>query len=305
MAALDTVGVVADAVALALPVIPGGAGAAIRASRAAKMGIDALQTADQAINVGQGAAQAIDEYQQGNYGWSSFYAGMSAMGVRGLGAKGSELSKDIRNLSEAEKAGVKLEAHSGDLAAPAPTQKAPETPQPLDNTVKPAPAVGANAAAPAAGKSSVGPSPSSATPAAGMPEVSPAASSSVSPGIASGEVRFKKWKRGEAIDKPLPDGSSPSWDVVQSRYWKNRYEAVKNTNEFDPDNLDRMRRGNAPLDYNPRTGEFEPRELHHVTAQQYNGPNSPLNIRELTPDWHAEVDAFRQRPGIQTTRGIR
>jgi RHS repeat-associated protein len=122
---------------------------------------------------------------------------------------------------------------------------------------------------------------------------------------ASGQVRFKRWRRGEAIDKPLPDGSVPSWDVTRQRYWKNRYEASKNTGEFSASNLERIRRGRAPVDYNPRTGQFEERELHHVIAQQHGGPNSPLNLRELTPDWHAEVDALRIREGVKTTRGIR
>jgi len=131
------------------------------------------------------------------------------------------------------------------------------------------------------------------------------APSSAGPGIASGEVRFKRWKRGEAIDKPLPEGTSPSWDVVRQRYWKNRYEASTNTGEFSAANLERMRRGSAPVDYNPRTGVFEERELHHVTGQQHGGPNTPLNLRELPPDWHAEVDPFRIREGVNARRGIR
>ena len=131
---------------------------------------------------------------------------------------------------------------------------------------------------------------------AGAPEASRTA--------ASGEVRFKRWRRGEAIDKPLPDGSAPSWDVVRQRYWKNRYEATS-SGEFSASNLERMRRGRAPVDYNLRTGAFEERELHHVIGQQYGGPNNPLNLRELTPDWHAEVDPFRVREGIKATRGIR
>lgn len=65
-----------------------------------------------------------------------------------------------------------------------------------------------------------------------------------------------------------------------------------------------MRRGTAPVDYNPRTGVFESRELHHVVAQQHGGANAPLNLRELTPDWHAEVDPLRIREGVATTRGI-
>ena len=65
-------------------------------------------------------------------------------------------------------------------------------------------------------------------------------------GAATGEARFQRWRRSEAIDKPLPDGRNPSWDVVRSRYWKNRYEASRSTGEFSAANLERMRRGTAP-----------------------------------------------------------
>lgn len=118
-------------------------------------------------------------------------------------------------------------------------------------------------------------------------------------------IKFKRWKRGEAIDKPLPDGTPPSWETVQQRYWKNRYEAAKGSGEFAPRQLAEMRKGNAPMDYNSRTGKWERRELHHVEAQRHGGDNSPLNLRELTPDWHAEVDPFRHVPGVKPTRGIR
>ena len=47
---------------------------------------------------------------------------------------------------------------------------------------------------------------------------------------------FKRWKRGERIDKPLPNGDMPSWDVIRSRYWKNRYLTSKGTGEFSPAN---------------------------------------------------------------------
>ncbi len=126
-----------------------------------------------------------------------------------------------------------------------------------------------------------------------------------SDGVADGSVTFKRWQRGEAIDKPLPDGTAPSWETVQSRYWKNRYQAAKNSGEFSPSQLAEMRRGNAPMDYNPRTGNWESRELHHVDPQRHTTDNSPLNLRELTPDWHGEVDPFRRVPGITVKRGIR
>ena len=59
------------------------------------------------------------------------------------------------------------------------------------------------------------------------------------------------------------------------------------------------------MDYNPRTGQWERRELHHVDPQRHTVDNSPLNLRELTPDWHGEVDPFRRIPGITPNRGIR
>ncbi|WP_157203893.1 hemagglutinin repeat-containing protein [Marinomonas sp. SBI8L] len=127
------------------------------------------------------------------------------------------------------------------------------------------------------------------------------AESKVLASTAKSEIKFKRWKNGEAIDKPMPDGSAPSWNTVRSRYWKNR--AVSSNGEFSDDNIMRMREGNAPLDFNPRTSKFESRELHHVEPQRVNGSNSPLNLRELTPDQHGEVDPFRHT--VPTTRGIR
>jgi hypothetical protein len=127
----------------------------------------------------------------------------------------------------------------------------------------------------------------------------------ISEGQADGSVKFTRWKPGDAIDKPLPDGTAPAWGTVQSRYWKNRYAASKGTGEFTEVQLREIRKGNAPKDFNPRTQEWESRELHHVKGRQYEGGNNPENLRELTPDWHAEVDPYRQRRGINATRGIR
>lgn len=101
---------------------------------------------------------------------------------------------------------------------------------------------------------------------------------------------FKRWRRGEAIDKPMPDGSPPSWDTVRSRYWKNRYEASKNTNEFTQANKDLMKQGNAPLD------EYgHPHELHHNNPQRNGGAdvNNPYNLREVTREQHAAIDPHR------------
>ncbi len=118
---------------------------------------------------------------------------------------------------------------------------------------------------------------------------------------AKGGVKFKHWKNGDAIDKPMPDGSAASWNTVRSRYWKNRSTA--SNGEFSKENLARMRQGKAPMDYNSRTGKFEPRELHHVTPQRAGGNNNPLNLRELSPDQHGAVDPFRHT--VPTKSGIR
>lgn len=131
------------------------------------------------------------------------------------------------------------------------------------------------------GPGDVAPTPDTPAPSVGHPE-------------APGNIKFKRWKRGEAIDKPMPDGSNPSWDVVRERYWKNRYEASKGTREFDAENMARMRRGSAPQDYNPKTGQMESRELHHVDPQRNGGSNGPLNLREVTPDQHRALDPYRR-----------
>jgi RHS repeat-associated protein len=127
----------------------------------------------------------------------------------------------------------------------------------------------------------------------------------VRPGRGFRPVAFKRWQRGEPIDKPMPDGNAPDWKIVQDRYWKNRYEEAKDTGEFTPAQLAEMRKGNAPMDYNPRTGRWERRELHHVIPRKYGGSSDPGNLRELTPDWHGEVDPDRKVRGISPSRGIR
>ncbi|MGN6939228.1 RHS repeat-associated core domain-containing protein [Neisseria sp. P0012.S006] len=101
---------------------------------------------------------------------------------------------------------------------------------------------------------------------------------------------FKRWKRGERIDKPLPNGDMPSWDVVRSRYWKNRYLASKGTGEFSPANMSRMKRGRAPLDANGN-----PMELHHHVPQRlgHADRHSPFNLREVTREQHAALDPYR------------
>ncbi|WP_424405463.1 RHS repeat-associated core domain-containing protein [Pasteurella sp. PK-2025] len=104
------------------------------------------------------------------------------------------------------------------------------------------------------------------------------------------DVKFKRWKPSDAIDKPLPNGANPSWNTVRSRYWKNRYHASQGTGEFSASNMQRMKKGRAPLDANGN-----PMELHHHIPQRYQHPNrhSPNNLREVTREQHASLDPFR------------
>ena len=84
-AALDALGMVVDTAAVLTPFVPGGAGAALKASRATGL-LGKAQLVDQAFNFGQGAAEAVSEYRQGNLGWGTFYAGMTGLGLRGMEA---------------------------------------------------------------------------------------------------------------------------------------------------------------------------------------------------------------------------
>jgi RHS repeat-associated protein len=80
-ATLDAVGIAVDAVATAVPFVPGGAGAGIKAIRASS-GFAKLRYVDQTASFAQGVVQGIDEYSQGNCGWGTLYAGMAVVGAR-------------------------------------------------------------------------------------------------------------------------------------------------------------------------------------------------------------------------------
>ncbi len=57
-AVLDGVGIIADAAAVALPLVPGGAGAAIKGARAVDKAVDAVSSASKAENVVRGSSKA-------------------------------------------------------------------------------------------------------------------------------------------------------------------------------------------------------------------------------------------------------
>ncbi len=87
MASLDAFGIVVDSVALAVPLVPGGAGVAVKAYRLAHAA-EALKTIDQALNVGQGVTESYGAFHNGDEGWGSFYGGMAALGAGSLAKQG-------------------------------------------------------------------------------------------------------------------------------------------------------------------------------------------------------------------------
>jgi Metallopeptidase toxin 4 len=104
-AAVDALGIVADAAAIALPGVPGGAGFAIKAYRAAKVGVKALQYADRAVNTHQAVTAAGDSFGKGNYVDGAINTAFALVGAKGI----NESAKALGNLDELRsgKAGVK------------------------------------------------------------------------------------------------------------------------------------------------------------------------------------------------------
>ena len=95
-AAIDALGVIADAAAVALPGVPGGAGIGIKAYRAAKITVKVLQTLDRAVNVGQGIANTYKNIEEGNYGWAAVNAGLTIFGIGALQDAGRGLNRAIK-----------------------------------------------------------------------------------------------------------------------------------------------------------------------------------------------------------------
>src|SRR5262249_54933945 len=97
---MDIFGVGVDTVALALPLVPGGVGAAIKSYRAGKealqvgtkaynleRGLRAAQIINAGLNIGRGASASNRAFSEGSYGWGTFYLGMTALGIRGVPGK--------------------------------------------------------------------------------------------------------------------------------------------------------------------------------------------------------------------------
>jgi len=106
-----------------------------------------------------------------------------------------------------------------------------------------------------------------------------------------------RWRLGEPINTPMPDGRYPSWETARRRYWRNRWNNGPSGNppfEWNDENIRNMRRGRAPLDANGR-----PIELHHHTDTQAAGRAGTAqdvhrqdNLREVTREQH--IDEHRR-----------
>ena len=103
------------------------------------------------------------------------------------------------------------------------------------------------------------------------------------------------WKLGDPIDKPSATGKAPTWDTMRSRYWKNRALDPNAVELYGADNVELMKRGQAPRRPNPDApGGVESMELSHESVPQREGGTT--DVVERWPCEHAAVDPFR-RPG--------
>jgi RHS repeat-associated protein len=96
-ASLDALGIVLDAVALALPGIPGGAGLGIKAFRAYKAGntsrriFNMFQFGERALNVGIAGGEAYLMYKDERYGWATVNGLFAMIGTAGAGSSAKRL----------------------------------------------------------------------------------------------------------------------------------------------------------------------------------------------------------------------
>jgi RHS repeat-associated protein len=97
------------------------------------------------------------------------------------------------------------------------------------------------------------------------------------------------WKVGDPINNLTKSGKVPSWSTTRARYWKNRAHYTTK-GEFTEQNLERMRKGLAPQQYNSTTGKWESMELHHVEPMREGGQ---FYFIELWPEEHAALDPYR------------
>lgn len=81
----------------------------------------------------------------------------------------------------------------------------------------------------------------------------------------------------------------PAWSTVRQRFWKN--EAIYNPKKYEPDQLERMKKGNAPQRLNKKTGKMESMELHHDSPRRDGGL---FDVEPLWPEQYALRDPLRR-----------
>jgi hypothetical protein len=94
------------------------------------------------------------------------------------------------------------------------------------------------------------------------------------------------WHPGDDITKLTRAGNEPKWSTVRQRYWKN--EALLNPMNYAQENINRMKSGLAPQQYNPFKELWESMELHHKIPRKTGLPNinSFDNLEKLWPLEH-------------------
>jgi len=101
----------------------------------------------------------------------------------------------------------------------------------------------------------------------------------------------KRWKVGDDLLKPTSKSNDPSYEAQRQRMWKNKAAEEGAVDKWGAENVERMKKGRAPLRKNPRTGEWESKELHHDPVPKRQGGKEVI---DLWPDEHADVDPYRR-----------
>jgi hypothetical protein len=79
---------------------------------------------------------------------------------------------------------------------------------------------------------------------------------------------------------------------VRSRHWKNQAELAKSDpgHKYRVEDIPRMERGLAPQQFNPKTGQMEAMELHHIPPKREGGL---FDFIEVWPEEHSKLDPNR------------
>jgi filamentous hemagglutinin len=131
------------------------------------------------------------------------------------------------------------------------------------------------------------------TPVKGKPSASAKPSQSTPSSSSSSSSSSSGWRVGDDIYKPTAKGVAPNWSTVRARYWKNYATSSDAAKNFKPEQIERMKRGLAPQQYNKDKGGMESMDLSHEPTPAREGGT---NLVKRWPQDHAGVDPQR-RPG--------